>query len=279
VYRTGGGAQFYSGRVTRATPTLPPAGRPAGSPERAPGAPPPRLIRRLIIALLCATVLVAGLLAFLVVRHRAQQDSLAGIRPSGIPASVSTPLADLMQLSPVPGTPAPGFTLTDQHGSVLSLASFRGRPVVLEFMDPHCVDICPIVSQEFIDAYRDLGRSPSRAVFIAVNVNPYYHAVADVAAYSREHQLATIPSWHFFTGPLASLRTTWRTYGISVDAPSRNADVIHTSEVIFIDARGRERYAAAPMADYTPKGHAYLPAGPLAEWGQGIAQVARALGR
>ena len=35
---------------------------------------------------------------------------------------------------------------------------------------------------------------------------------------------------------------------------------------------------ATPMADYTPKGKAYLPAGSLAEWGQGIAEVARVLG-
>jgi cytochrome oxidase Cu insertion factor (SCO1/SenC/PrrC family) len=158
-------------------------------------APRPRGIRRLIIALLCATALVAGLLAYLVVRHRDQQDSLAGIRPTGIPASISTSLADLMQVSPVPGSPAPTFTLTDQNGHTMSLASFRGHAVVLEFMDPHCVDICPIVSQEFIDAYRDLGRSASRAaVFIAVNVNPYHLGVGDVAAYSAEHQLATIPS-------------------------------------------------------------------------------------
>jgi cytochrome oxidase Cu insertion factor (SCO1/SenC/PrrC family) len=116
-------------------------------------------------------------------------------------------------------------------------------------------------------------------VFLAVNVNPYFRGVADVAAYSREHQLAAIPSWHFLTGPLASLRTAWRAYGISVQAPSRNADIIHTSEVMFIDPRGRERYVAAPMADHTAKGQAYLAAGPLARWGQGIALVTRALSR
>ena len=130
-------------------------------------------------------------------RHRGSlaESGLPGYRPASPPA-----VADLMQLSPVPATPAPGFTLTDQNGHILSLASFRGRAVVLEFMDPHCTDICPIVSQEFIDADRDLGRSASRAVFIAVNVNPYFRSVADVAAYSQEHQLTAIPSWHFLTG-------------------------------------------------------------------------------
>jgi len=62
-----------------------------------------------------------------------------------------------------------------------------------------------------------------------------------------------------------------------VDAPSRNADVIHTSEVLFIGPSGQERYVAAPMADYTAQGKAYLPAGQLAEWGQGIALVIRQL--
>ncbi len=60
-------------------------------------------------------MIAAGLLTYLAVRHR-DQDSLAAIRPIGIPASVSTPLANLMGLSPVPARPAPGFTLTDQDG-------------------------------------------------------------------------------------------------------------------------------------------------------------------
>ena len=79
------------------------------------------------------------------------------LRPTGIPGNISTSLANLMQLSPVPGVRAPGFTFTDQRGHTMPLASLRGKVVVLEFMDPHCTDICPIVSQEFVDAYHELG--------------------------------------------------------------------------------------------------------------------------
>jgi cytochrome oxidase Cu insertion factor (SCO1/SenC/PrrC family) len=231
-----------------------------------------------IIAALCAVLLAAGLVSYFLVRHQ-QQDSQASIRPSGIPASISTSLAVMMGLSPVPARAAPDFILTDQDGHPLSLASFRGRAVVLEFMDPHCIDICPIVSAEFVSAYRDLGAAASRAVFVAVNVNPYHHGVSDVAAYSAEHQLTVIPSWHFFTGPVPSLHAVWGAYNISVDARGPNADVVHTSEVFFIDPQGRERYIADPMADYTSAGKAYLPAGQIAEWGQGIALVTRELTR
>jgi cytochrome oxidase Cu insertion factor (SCO1/SenC/PrrC family) len=227
-------------------------------------------------------VVVGGLIfatafALVAVRVRQHQESASLPRPSGIPASVPTSVANLMGLSPVPVRAAPDFTLTDQAGRTMSLASFRGHVVVLEFMDPHCTDICPIVSQEFLDAYRDLGGQASQVVFAAVNVNHYHLGVADVAAFSREQRLTSIPSWHFFTGSYPRLRTVWNDYEVAVDAPSPNADVIHSSVVYFIDPRGRERFLASPMADHTASGTSYLPAGQLGSWGRGIALIARQL--
>ena len=156
------------------------------------------LLAPLVLVALAGAVLAAAIFAFVAVRHRDQENAFTSIRATGIPASVSTPLANLMALAPVPNRPAPGFTLTDQKGQTLSLASFRGRAVVLEFMDPHCVDICPIVSQEFVDAYHDLGRAASHVVFLAVNVNPYNLTGSIYHSFTRlqEHQLNTIPSWH-----------------------------------------------------------------------------------
>jgi hypothetical protein len=64
-----------------------------------------------------------------------------------------------------------------------------------------------------------------------------------------------------------------------VQAPSPDADIVHTSAVYFIDPAGRERFIAAPMADHTSSGASYLPAGQITAWGEGIAQVAGALAR
>ncbi len=220
-------------------------------------------------------VVVAGVFAVVANVHREHTNQL--IRVTGIPSSVSTPLASLMALSPVPAKLAPAFTLVDQHGHTLSLNSFRGRAVVLEFMDTHCTDICPIVSQEFVSAYHDLGAAAAHVVFLAVNVNKYHARVADVATFSNEHQLNSIPSWHFFTGSVATLSSVWKRYGILVQAPSPNEDIIHSSFVFFIDPNGRERYLANPMDYHTSTGVAYLPTGQLTSWGRGIALVARSL--
>ena len=234
--------------------------------------------RALLIGLPVLAVVLATIFVVLAVRAHDQAE-LSQIRASGLPTSVPTTTANLMQLAPVRPKRAPDFTLTDQNGHTLSLESFRGHGVVLEFMDTHCVDICPIVSQEFVDAYRDLGPAAARTTFVAVNVNVYHRSVSDVASYSDEHDLDSIASWHFFTGPPGILRSVWRDYGVEVQAPSPNADVIHTSLVLFIDPAGHERFLAEPMADHTTKGVAYLPAGTIATWGQGIALVARDLSR
>jgi cytochrome oxidase Cu insertion factor (SCO1/SenC/PrrC family) len=201
------------------------------------------------------------------------------LRPSGIPGNLSTSLANLMQLTPIPGVRAPGFTLTDQSGHTLSLASLRGKVVVLEFMDPHCTDICPIVSQEFVDAYHELGGHASKVVFAAINVNQYHATVADMAAYSAQHQLSAIPGWHFFTGPVPTLQATWHAYNIQVQAPNPNADIVHTSAVYFIDAKGTERFLATPMVDRTASGTSYLPPAQIAAWAGGIARLARDMAR
>jgi len=141
----------------------------------------------------------------------------------------------------------------------VSVAGLRGRAVVLEFMDPHCTDICPIVSQEFIDAYRDLGASAARVVFVAVNVNRYHLRVADVAAFSGEQRLTQVPSWHFLTGSYPSLAAVWQDYEITVDVPGPDADVIHSSQMYFIDPQGKERFVADPMVDHTASGPRSCP--------------------
>jgi protein SCO1 len=221
-----------------------------------------------------AIVLAGAVVTALIV---ARPRGAAAIRPSGIPAAMSTSLANLMLLSPLPHQQAPGFTLTDQAGRTMALAGLRGKVVVLEFMDPHCTDICPIVSQEFVDAYHDLGAAARKVAFIAVNVNQYHASVADMAAYSREHALTSIPGWHFFTGPVPALQTAWRDYNIEVQAPNPNADIIHTSAIYFIDPQGREAFLASPMDEHTKAGTAYLPAGQISQWGRGIALIVRHL--
>jgi cytochrome oxidase Cu insertion factor (SCO1/SenC/PrrC family) len=261
--------------TTRATPGQQAAGGAASGGPGQPSSGPGKLPWRIIALGMTAIVLTAAVVVAALVMVR--KPNTAEPRNSGIPAYISTSLANDMLLTPLPHPRAPAFTLTDQAGRTMQLSALRGKAVVLEFMDPHCTDICPIVSQEFVQAYRQLGAAAAKVVFIAINVNQYHASVADVAAYSRQEGLGTIPDWHFFTGPRPALQNAWRDYNIEVQAPNPDADIVHTSAVYFIDPQGREAFLASPAVDHTKKGTAYLPAGQIARWATGIALIARHL--
>lgn len=161
---------------------------------------------------------------------------------------------------------APDFTLIDQNGEQISLSSLHGKVVALEFMDPVCMDICPIISQEFVNADQLLGQNKQGVVFLAVNVNQFHESPSDVMKFSREHGLTKLPNWHFLTGSTSQLKAVWAAYGVSV-VPNLTGDVQHSSILYFVDRHGNEAYAANPTNQKS-----LIP-----QWGQGIAAVAKTL--
>jgi len=68
------------------------------------------------------------------------------------------------------GDPAPDFTLKSQHGEDISLASFRGTPVVLVFFPFAFSGIC---SSEFAE-FRDRMREFDGAEVLAVSCDHFY---------------------------------------------------------------------------------------------------------
>ena len=93
-------------------------------------------------------------------------------------------LLELNVVPPMSALAAPAFTLTDQHGRAVSLDQFRGKVVVWSLQDDRCTDMCALFAQSVIQANGDLGPAAKNVVWLSVNANPYYHAPADVLAWS-----------------------------------------------------------------------------------------------
>lgn len=147
--------------------------------------------------------------------------------------------------------PAPDFRLTDQRGDREALSNFRGKVVVLAFLDSRCEDICPLTAKQLLKAHDYLGRQADSVVFLGVNVNSEARAVADVAAATRKWGLTAIPSWHFLTGTPQALKPVWKAYSIVVEpSPDKKGEILHTPGVYLIDPSGRERwYISVPTAE------------------------------
>lgn len=145
---------------------------------------------------------------------------------------------------------APDFRLIDQNGNAISLSGFRGKIVVLTFMDSQCKDTCPLTSAHLLQAYERLDQSKAdQVVFFAVNVNIQANTMTDVAQATQNWHLEKIPSWHFLTGDAAELKPIWKNYGVAAEANGEAGEIVHTPGVFLIDRGGQKRwYISTPYS-------------------------------
>ena len=137
--------------------------------------------------------------------------------------------------------PAPDFSLTDQDGRAVSLASLRGKVVLMTFLDPVCTTDCPIIAQEFKQAGRMLGAQARNVELVAVVANPTYRSTAFTRAFDRQEGLTTVPNWLYLTGSLGQLGAVWRHYGVTVQNLPAGAMSAHNDLAVIIDPAGRIR--------------------------------------
>lgn len=154
---------------------------------------------------------------------------------------------------PYEGTPlegqSPDFQLLDQTGATVRLSDYRGKVVVLTFMDSQCREVCPLTAIHLQEAARDLGDQASMVGFLGINVNVEANRVSDVAETTQKWHLDEIPTWHFLTGSADELELVWKSYDIAVlPPPQSGGELSHTPGVFVIDPQGEKRwYISTPM--------------------------------
>lgn len=137
------------------------------------------------------------------------------------------------------GIAAPDFTLQDQFGHRRSLSSYRGREVVLAFIDAQCTAVCPLTAEILQGAKLRLGSDRAKRVaLVAVNANPLATSTRLTYRWSVQHHM--LHQWSFLSGSPASLRTVYADYRI-YDYVTPDKQIEHDAAVILIDPHGRER--------------------------------------
>ena len=140
--------------------------------------------------------------------------------------------------------PAPDFTLRDQNGRRLSMASFRGRDVLITFVDPLCRNLCPLEAH-VLNALVDRLPTAQRPAIIAVSVDTWADSRHDLLQdFSR---WSLVPQWHWAVGSHAQLASVWKRYAIGVQVVTKTLAgttvhyITHTEASYLIDPAGYER--------------------------------------
>jgi len=176
---------------------------------------------------------------------------------AGVPILVVSELrhssaTDTTALPPVP-TPyrwpagehrAPDFRLTDQNGRPVSLADYRGRPVIVTFVDPLCRNLCPLAAQVLNQVDRQLPAA-QRPAILAVSVDIYADGRANLLEDYSKWRL--VPQWRWAVGRPRQLASVWDRYQIGVSVTTKRIDgitvhyVTHDEVAFVVDGAGYER--------------------------------------
>ncbi len=141
---------------------------------------------------------------------------------------------------------APNFTLTNQFGKSVSLSQYRGRVVVLSFIDSKCTTVCPLTAVVLKNVRQDLGRYRNDVQLVAVNANPVATRVADVRSWSETHHM--LHQWEFLTGSPSALKAVWKKYYVYSQV-LKNNQIEHVPEVMVIGPHGHERWLYLNSSD------------------------------
>jgi cytochrome oxidase Cu insertion factor (SCO1/SenC/PrrC family) len=140
--------------------------------------------------------------------------------------------------------PAPEFVLRDQDGRRVSVGSYRGRALIITFVDPLCRNLCPLEAKLLNYV---VGQMPAakRPEILAVSVDVYANARTNLLQDDRKWAL--VPQWRWVVGRPAQLSAVWKQYKIGVSVTTKKIAgttinyIIHTEAAYIIDATGHER--------------------------------------
>lgn len=209
----------------------------------------PSRVRQACAALLALVLLLAGCGGS--ARPRANSTAAAAGGTAGPGTLVAKPIpASLLHIP-----------LTDQYDRRLTLASFRGRTVLLVPFLTLCQDVCPLTTGNLLEVeYSLIADNATDVEIVELSVDPDRDNPPRLRAYAA---LAHV-RWELVTAPPSELRALSRFFGFSYQkVPEEKPagidwltgrpltyDVDHSDNYFVIDPNGVERVAQDAAPDF-----------------------------
>ncbi len=132
----------------------------------------------------------------------------------------------------------PSIALTDQHGRVVELSSFKGKPVLVNFIYTSCPGPCVTETQHLAKvADRISGELGRKVVMLSITVDPEHDGPGQLLAYARR-QDAQRPGWYFLTGAPNTIDKVLSNFKL-IRQREPNGEIAHIVAVFLLGPDGR----------------------------------------
>ena len=133
----------------------------------------------------------------------------------------------------------PDVTLTDQNGAAVSLASLKGKPVLIDFVYTSCASTCPMLTAKISAIARALGPALGADVkIISITLDPEHDNPAELAKYAKSHD-ADVKGWLFLTGTPARIDRVMAQFKLRRTRES-DGSITHSIEAFLIGPDGHQ---------------------------------------
>jgi len=188
-------------------------------------------------ALLAAFALAGALAAWSCARHN-QLMTEPGSYPANNPADCLPPV-----------------TLIDQYGKPVSLASLKGKPVLIDFIYTRCPGPCETMTLKMTRIADELKpQLGSDLRIVSISLDPEYDSPARMLAFAKNLG-AERKGWLFLTGNLSQIEQVLKPYRIKRVVQS-NGMVDHVLEMFLLGPDGKQvrLYSATTVEPQTVAG-------------------------
>lgn len=134
-------------------------------------------------------------------------------------------------------------TWRDQQGAARTLASLRGRPQLVAMVYTHCATTCPLT----VATMKRVERAADDAGlgFVLVSLDPARDSSAQLAAFAREHDLASA-RWTLLRGDDDAVRELAVALGVRYRRRSPD-ELAHSNTLTLLDASGAVAWQRAGL--------------------------------
>jgi len=146
----------------------------------------------------------------------------------------------------------PDLTLTDQNGRGISLASLKGKPVLIDFVYTSCTSTCPLQTAKMAKIAKLLGpQLGSQVMIVSLTLDPETDTPARLYDYARRYG-ADSRSWLFLTGAPRTVDEALARFKLKRERAS-DGQVMHVAATFLIGVDGRQirQYNALVVAPKT----------------------------
>ncbi|HET9977018.1 MAG TPA: SCO family protein [Burkholderiaceae bacterium] len=138
----------------------------------------------------------------------------------------------------VVGNTVPSVTLTDREGRALSLAAYRGKPLLVSFIYTGCFQVCPTQTRALHEAVQGLDKvfGPRQFNVVSIGFNQPFDSPAAMRAFAAQQGIR-YPNWEFLSPRPADVEALTQGFGFRFVATPAGFD--HVLGVTVVDADGR----------------------------------------